>query len=268
MMQQRHTQAGFTMLEMVVVFTIAASLLGAFLAFYQPMRNAQADAETKIKMERILNAVSSYALINNNLPCPAYTNEISAGLIGRMDATAGRCGTLLTAGWGIVPYVTLGLTQDDVIDSYGHYITYVVPNSMTGTPIVPADNITSGFCQLIPISTRLTIQRPTVTNLYVAAALIAYGADGFGAYNMANPNAGVRNCAIGSNNCVNNNNLNALLGTVGTANERQNAVDRAGNTTLHLAEYLPQKGTTHFDDQVLFATGPALISRLGVTSCH
>ncbi len=256
------SQAGFTLLEMVVVIGVIASLIGSFLAFYQPLQKQQADALTKVRMERVMNALSSYALLNNRIPCPFSPNDTVT--IGQ-EATSGSC---TDPGWGLVPYVTLGLTQEDVTDGYGRYITYVMAKNLYTAPGGAADATTSRFCTVS--GTRLIIRRPTYNETGVAVALIAYGSDGFGSFSMNSTNPGSRLCPLGSSSCSNNNNLNSLLGTNGIARERDNAVDTRGNGLffVNIADYTPQKGVNHFDDTVIYATGPGLISRLGVTGCH
>ena len=266
MIMTAHTsrQRGFTLLEMVIVLGIMSSLLAAFFSFYQPMLTAQSNAATKQKMERVMNALSSYALRVNHLPCPAWPQETTSTLIGKTDYNAGHCTAPVAR--GIVPYVDLGLSEDDVKDGFGHFMTYLVPTAVT-TPTTDATDLGSVFCSptLVTDSNLIQVRRPAgVVESRMVVALISYGAGGVGAYNMEQSlaSASNRRCAIGSESCSNYGQLDTKLGT----NERENVVDRMGNN-IYIDPYSTQVGTSHFDDTVGYTTGVSLIGRFGLTGC-
>ena len=282
--QTSKDQAGFTLLEMVIVLGIVSSLLGAFFSFYQPTQIAQSNASTRLKLERIQNALSSYALRSNRLPCPALTNATTS-TFGTAPASCSGTGSAI---WGLVPFIELGLAQEDVKDGFGRYITYIVAQSMTLTPANSIDatdgpitagyrsptRLGSSFCQDtagLAALNLLKIQRdgsplpPAETN--VVFALVAYGSDGYGAYSMDLAALSNRFQPIGSEGGNNIPALDALLGSV--SHERDNSVDKAAPTanTIYISNYSEQKNTSHFDDQVSYTTGSSLISRLGVAGC-
>ncbi|HEY1096881.1 MAG TPA: type II secretion system protein [Alphaproteobacteria bacterium] len=246
------SQSGFTLLEMVVVVGIVATILGSYLAFYKPTQEARATNETKQKIERVLNAVSSFVLMNNRLPCAARpTDAVISG-----NEPAGLCGTGGVEA-GIIPYTALGLSQEDAKDGFGYYMTYIVRRTATSaaTAATRADATGSVFCSP---STTLTLRRNgnTENNPYVV--IIAHGPQGLGGYNMAASAAGSRSNPLG--------NLNALGGNTGSG-ERSNAVDQ-DNATTDINDYNLQTGFNHFDDVIGYMTGRGIISRLGITYCH
>lgn len=281
----KQSQSGFTLLEMVIVVGIIGAMLGAYLSFYQPRQNAQAYADTSLKMERVLNALSSYALRINRLPCPARSNENPASA-SYGDVSAASCGG--TSVQGIVPFKALGLTEDDVIDGFGRHFTYIVngqltdapPNGMHGAdfvsrpvspPLVPVAIPGSDFCDLTTGGmtvrrTNITAGGPVTTNEApnnVAVVVISHGIDGYGAFNMSLTNFNNRTTgnAIGSSTGA----MNSLMGTY----ERMNAVDQNTDVT-DISDYNTGVNpiANHFDDKVAYMTFRGVISRLGATGCH
>ena len=257
-------QTGFTLLEMVIILGIVGSLLGAFFSFYQPTQIAQGNASTTQKTARIINALSSYALRNKVLPCPASPTETAAGSYGRANTSSAVCGSATGIGRGLIPYVDLGLSQDDIKDAFGRYLTYVVPNTMTTNPGgYAATNLLSKFCTAPASTSLIRVNRPSgVIESNIIVALIAHGSEGIGSYNIDLEDSAKRSCPMGTEACQHNEYLDRQLGT----NERKNAVDRTDNN-VYIDTYSTQKGTTHFDDDITYILGPNLLTRLGNTGC-
>lgn len=275
----KQSQSGFTLLEMVIVVGIIGAMLGAYLSFYQPRQNAQAYADTSLRMERVLNALSSYALRTNTLPCPARSNEDPASN-NFGAATTISCPSGATSIQGIIPFKTIGLAQDDAVDGFGRYFTYIV-NGGTTTAVGVVDRSTddpltmtddrSYFCNAATAGgmtvrrTIITAGGPSTTNeaTNVAVVLISHGIDGYGAFNMTLTNFNDRTTgnSIGSST----GSLNNLVGTY----ERRNAVDQSTDDT-DISDYNTTINpiANHFDDKVVYLTRPGVVNRLGVTGCH
>lgn len=82
-------------------------------------------SETKSKQERVKIALISYLRTNGVLPCPDNTAGVATG------AAAVSCNANAADGYGVVPWQTLGLSRESVIDGWGNYFTYRVA---TGNP--------------------------------------------------------------------------------------------------------------------------------------
>ncbi|HEY1096880.1 MAG TPA: hypothetical protein VGF14_06525 [Alphaproteobacteria bacterium] len=252
-------QSGFTLLEMSIILTAVMMVIGAYLSFYRPQQVTERTLETRQRIDRVLNAVSAFALIpanGNRLPCSAWpTSNPTNG-----NAKAAGCGGAVVD-MGIVPYQTLGLSQDDAKDAFGNYMTYIVSGNATMNSGTAVDLVASQFCMTSPRS-----NIPLTRNGVVAAdadrpyiAVISHGPEGIGGYDMQNVNPGSRNGVYGNM---------ALLGT----NESVNAVTGAVTDILYMDNYDPRPVTaavtTHFDDIIGIMTGPQIASRLSLEGCH
>lgn len=274
------SQSGFTLLEMVIIVGIIGAMLGTYLSFYQPRQTAMASADTVLRMERVMNALSGYALRLNRLPCPARPNEDPSNTNFGAESTSG-CTSTTPGAQGIVPFKTLGLMQDDVVDGFGRYFTYIVhgpttdapPNGPAGADITtktsPVVVTGSDFCTLasgMTVRRRVGAALPTTEAGNVAVVLISHGADGYGAFNMSLTNFNNRNASNPIGTGGGSNALNDLTGE----NERENAVNNANTASTDIADYnvIVSPSTLHFDDKVMYMTLPGVISRLGVTVCH
>lgn len=120
------TQSGFTLMEVAVVIFISGILMaGMLLGVPQYINNLKAK-QTQQRMDLVMNALSVYTQRNYRLPCPAVTTGASRG--GERDN--GLCFTnssdraLYSEGEGIVPWKVLGLSEHDVMDGWGRFITY------------------------------------------------------------------------------------------------------------------------------------------------
>jgi hypothetical protein len=263
MRMHHHKQSGYTLLEMTVIIGIVATLLGSYLAFYKPTQDARATAETKVKIEKILDSVASHALRFGYLPCPAPVNNFT-GIESRQDGSPAmwpnrRCvnnGFLHENSdvWrGIVPFSTLGLTQDDAKDGFGRYMSYLVVGSAAESRTVHADNLGSEFCNNNTGNLRIFRNDAEITDGRAYVLVISYGPEGIGGYNMSAANVGNRLQPIGT------------VGSLG-ARERRNAVDQNANR-INIELYSTQTGNNHFDDVIGYMTRRGVISRLGTTYC-
>jgi prepilin-type N-terminal cleavage/methylation domain-containing protein len=114
---------GFTLVEIAVVLTIIATLMGSGILALNSVIDDMRYKETQRKMNVIFDALSSFAQRNYFIPCAAQpSNPAATAGVATASCTQNNYGP--GQGKGIVPYVTLGLKQEDVRDAYGNYITY------------------------------------------------------------------------------------------------------------------------------------------------
>jgi type II secretory pathway pseudopilin PulG len=272
---KHHSQSGITLFEMVIVVGIVGTLLGLYLSFYKPTQDARATAQTKIKIEKVLDQLSAFALRNGYLPCPAqfeiaqvtgveYRNN-SASWPTHPDQPSRRCENQYRTSSdiyrGIIPYSTLGLSQEDAKDGFGRYMSYLVWRNASETTTTSADHLSSAFCNGSISNLQFYRNNRNMQNLdRPVVAIISYGPEGIGGYNMSAGNATNRRDPLGSNS------LSGLGGSGSNTGERRNAVDQ-NTDRIDLNDYSQQANNNHFDDIIGYMTKQGVITRLGLTYC-
>lgn len=109
--QGQQTQSGFTLVEMGIVLTIVALLLGTLLPKISAQIEQQRRAETRNQLSEIQQALFGFALLNGRFPCPmlaSITNPANAGY----GVEAATC-TANAAAEGLLPWKTLGVSETD-----------------------------------------------------------------------------------------------------------------------------------------------------------
>ena len=144
--------SGFTLIEVAISLTVLGLMLAMVTKIALPLMQQNRLAVTQQNMARIVSVLSVYAQRNNRIPCPADANaedaaqptgaEVGSGPDGAgvpaVDNTVG-CAIgpperPIAFNEGIVPYRTLGLNPDDVVDAQGSYITYHVNANFSRNP--------------------------------------------------------------------------------------------------------------------------------------
>lgn len=129
-------QSGFSLIEISIVLLISGLLLSGLLSLVSAQRTNAAISATRTKGEAIVTALMSFVARNHRLPCPAIADRVpnTAGY-GVEAATPGTCtGTTVVGGGvrgGIVPWVSLGLTNEQGSDAYHRRFTYLVRQEET-----------------------------------------------------------------------------------------------------------------------------------------
>ena len=141
---------GFTLVEMAIVLLILGLALGMVLNVTKSMTDAQNRLLARTQLNTIDTAMANFVTQNRRLPCPAVgtlaSGAATAGtetLVVAAGPTQGTCNPA-TQIRGVVPWVTLGLTEGDVIDPWFGRITYRVdPALAQGTPFVALMNMSN-----------------------------------------------------------------------------------------------------------------------------
>jgi prepilin-type N-terminal cleavage/methylation domain-containing protein len=155
----RFRMRGFSLVELAVVMTIVAFLLGGLLYTLSAQTEQRNYEETRRRLEQARDMVLGFAIVNGRLPCPARST--SAGLEVRIAdlplvANSGKCqdaggvvdyygGTPGGAVGGLLPAATIGYQQVDsagfAVDAWQNRIRYVVsgvaPTLCSGTSTFP-----------------------------------------------------------------------------------------------------------------------------------
>lgn len=260
---------GFTLVEVVVVLVIFGIILTMAAAVTRGLAASQRLSVTTARMATVDSAIVQFVAVQKRMPCPADGSIATAGNNAGVEIApdANGCSTQTN---GVVPWVSLGLTETDATDGWGRRFTYrtdvtlgraaagVTPAGMdmslcdpasTVTPIVATATCNTactasslGSCtppQAFLLNKGLQVQNVAGTVVMnpggtpatgAAYVLISAGETGGGAY-------------------LNTGNLGATSGTDGTR-EQLNYANRVLQA-IYIDDSLNETaGNTHFDDLV------------------
>lgn len=146
---------GLTILELAVAMIIMGVVIAGILSIINPMIESGKIKETEKKMERIVDIMAVYAQRNNRLPCPAdpdraataqpFGAETGSGSDGDGLGSCDGAGDLIE---GIVPYKTLGLSRQDIVDGWGSDLTYRVNPTYARDPSAAGNNTVHARCRV------------------------------------------------------------------------------------------------------------------------
>ncbi len=133
----RHSQRGFSMVELAVVLSIVAVIIGGALTLSNKYMETQKVNKTIGHLQRINSALQIFALKHGYLPCPAHFSTTDPTLFGkpsdcRPSALAPPQGTenqgsaASAVRIGVVPTRFLGLPDRVMFDSWGNRIIYAM----------------------------------------------------------------------------------------------------------------------------------------------
>jgi len=265
-------QSGFSLVELAIIITIAASLAVATITWIMPAAKTDSDKAllTRNKMIAISKAMEAFRVKNARLPCPALPT-MAMGLTGHQNTGAtnlfdyddeamtitsgtGASAAYCPSATGALPTRALGLDSDFMLDGWGRKFFYAVNANFCGDSTVNGCNAKSysilttdtagnnGFTVGYDTTKDLVIKNSAGTTLAAQAAyvVLSYGADGYYAYLQS-----------GSQNAVVSTNSNEVIN---------------GNKTADPVTYVQSPATisttlaNRFDDIVLFRTKAQLDS--------
>ena len=120
------SQRGFTLIEMAVVLVLFGIIASMGMKIAGVTMENIAVSDTKSKAETIKIALIGYLRTNGRLPCP----DIASVPTGTAPATC----TTAALGYGVVPWLTLGLSKDAALDGWHNFFTYRVANNGAASP--------------------------------------------------------------------------------------------------------------------------------------
>ena len=195
------TNNGFTLIETAVVLVIFGLIASAAFSFINAQLQQSRINSTKTKQEAIKIALTNFVALNNRLPCPAVAN-LAPGAVGfgveanaQTQPQAPKCAGISPVNnvvSGIVPFISLGLTNEAGSDGYYNRMTYLV--SLSATNLISSNvsamqgNIsihtsTPARLGLAPAGNQINDCTKGNSNSCAAVvALISHGNNGFGAY--------------------------------------------------------------------------------------
>jgi len=178
-------QGGFSLIEISIVLIIMSVLIGAGISIASiQMENTRIE-KTKQKQAAIKTALINFISRNYRLPCPAVATLTSTDANYGVEAeNPGTCTSVSGFGSGssrnvrgIVPWKSLGLSDEVALDGYNRRFTYQVLRSQTNL----TQGTVSGLQGNIAIfdasgGNQINQQFPAV------AVILSHGNNGRGAY--------------------------------------------------------------------------------------
>jgi prepilin-type N-terminal cleavage/methylation domain-containing protein len=138
--------SGFSLIELAMVLFIISLLMGYFLSTGNVFMEIGKRKDTETRLKAIEAALAGYVAINGRLPCPADGSLTSANASnGKENGDSTGCTDNQQN--GVVPWIPLGLSEADVVDSWFRRITYRVGNGLwanDGMSMVQCDPIGTG----------------------------------------------------------------------------------------------------------------------------
>ena len=125
MLRADHSTSGFSLIEMSLMLVILGILGGVLVPRFVESRRQWQRETTRVRMERVLYALGAFLREKKRLPCPGDASETERFGYERM-----RCQEPSRA-QGLIPFRTLGLSEEGARDGAGAFMTYMVHPQLT-----------------------------------------------------------------------------------------------------------------------------------------
>jgi type II secretory pathway pseudopilin PulG len=202
--------SGFSLIELSVIISVAATLAVGFLVWTSPpgITNATKNVETHRKMQYIANALEAFRVHEGRLPCPAdplmredntrlpdaptdtYVNAFGVEDLNRSNSTGSPIGIDCPNPVGAIPFHTLGLSSSYLYDAWNRKFEYHISDNLCGTSTVTVETGSTTHLQkgcssndYLNNSGNLIIQRADGDPITDVAAyvVVSFGENGHGA---------------------------------------------------------------------------------------
>jgi prepilin-type N-terminal cleavage/methylation domain-containing protein len=150
---KKFTPKGFTLIELAVALTIVALVIGGLAVPMSKRLAEQQYTDTQATLDKAVEALVGYAVLNGRLPCPDMDTNATAvdnrnGAEDRNVALTGchagvgtntnsdiAVGAAVGASWGDLPWQTLGLSSPNNADAWNNRLRYAVVTRATADPV-------------------------------------------------------------------------------------------------------------------------------------
>jgi prepilin-type N-terminal cleavage/methylation domain-containing protein len=195
-------ESGFSIIELSIVLVIIGIIASMGIPCLLEGMRVSKRTQTQEKQKQILTVLANYVLNHQKLPCPGDPGDHSAHFgEARLQCTSPQQAI------GIIPFKTLGLSENYAKDAYQHYFTYAMEGGVAvehdqGIDFLPfslsqeAKPISSQqfFCSInspLEIHVREVTSRGTVIEFKpnsknkkqnIAVVLVSHGESGYGCF--------------------------------------------------------------------------------------
>lgn len=239
---------GFSLIEMAIVLVVIGLILSGGLMAITPVLKGTRTTETNMRLDLIEKALVLYTIRNGCLPCPA---DGTASTASGMAAPTGCGACTVAAANGVVPWGSLGLSQNDATDGWGNRISYVVTTALASTTTSMTRSGTTYPAGTLRVEDSDPATSTGANSLLTSAAayvLISHGPDGYGARTI---NGAAFASAPAGNTVQSNNGTKAC--NVANPCQQGDPVDITGND--------------QFDDLVRWRPADLIIQQCGDNAC-
>jgi prepilin-type N-terminal cleavage/methylation domain-containing protein len=259
---------GFTLIELAIVMSIVALLIGSMAIPLSKRFEMQAYADTQAKLDKVVEALTGFAILNGRLPCPSIGAD-GVELPVTADGANWVCGPLPTTNsdnntnsantsWGDFPWSTLGLVPTDGADAWNYRFRYSVRTNLAagaaGVNLLTATALAQNGIGIFNPATATPVITPTASPaLFVVYSLGMNNAGGAligGTVSNPSPNP---TSAIELANLPNNVAKTAAFTT---------ATPSAVNMLTARNIFTSQVRTNDFDDLLVWMSPNIMISKL------
>lgn len=265
---------GFTLIEMALVLMVIGLVARFGISVVSRIQDTMRTDITNQRMAVIEKALQLYVVRNGCLPCPADGSQASrvesdpfgsdtyslAGLADGGGAYLTGCATdVCRSADRTVPWITLGLSEQDITDGWGNRMRYVVSGNQNcgGTPPLPTLSEDNGIIRcsasVFPLGDiQVNDNSGGAATTEVAYVLISSGPD--------------QSLALkAGSGTLTGDRYNQRSG--GGGQDLNAADDTGGTPTFAKGQINSTNSTAHFDDIVRFKTAPLIVLQCGANAC-
>jgi prepilin-type N-terminal cleavage/methylation domain-containing protein len=151
-MNNRYSQAGFTIVEMAIVLVIVGLLIGGLLVPLATQKEQQRRSDNAAMLDEAVQALIGFATVHGRLPCPD-TDALTSPNRGQENFCAP---TNALPYYGRLPWVTLGINAE--FDPWGdgtvtHTVRYAVHGAYVGAIALDAESLASAGGRTLEVHT-------------------------------------------------------------------------------------------------------------------
>jgi len=173
-------EAGFSLLELALVLVILGIMGGMALPLLKARISHAAILKTRDNQEYVLTAIAAFVAKNRRFPCPAVPHVTGENY--GVEPRERRCPG--SKAEGIVPFRTLGISENFAKDGFKRWMTYVVDSNLADKEHENNIHAVSGGRLIVYNEQEQPVivdQAPRNPN-FIALVLISHGESGVGAF--------------------------------------------------------------------------------------
>lgn len=183
--------SGFTLAEIAIVVLLMGILMTMGMKMLTVNLDSAASSETKAKQNVVKTALIGYLRTNKHLPCPS---QLTGGIPNGNEAVS--CTANVQASYGYLPWITLGLSKDAVLDGWKHFFVYKVANgfpALSKNWTSTTSNNPFDINELTTPTNAITIQEgdgataPANITQKAVVVIFSVGKNGYGAMEIQGP---------------------------------------------------------------------------------